>query len=184
MERPLLSLLPMNPVIFGSKQFYLGTLRFTRELLTPFGITPARFNMLIAITNANRAPDPQRDPDRSVRPGLAQRELRTILGVSGPTISRMLRSLEILGFVVRTPHPWKRRQKWVAVTAAALHRVHAAIEDAVDTRFLHWATEEFLNPEPGNHPLGDAAITLTRTILDRARDRLSDVATLWFGYDL
>ena len=139
--------------------------------------------MLIAITNANPAPDPQRDPDRSHRPGLPQRQLRTILGVSGPTISRMLKSLEKLGFIVRTPHPRHRRRKWVAVTAAGLHRLCRAIEENVDSQFLHWATEEILTPEPGNHAVGPGAIDLTRTILDRARERLDDIATLWFAYD-
>ena len=49
---------------------------------------------------------------------MTQRELRKALGVSGPTVSRMLGSLEELGLVEREVSDLDRRERYVMLTNA------------------------------------------------------------------
>jgi DNA-binding MarR family transcriptional regulator len=170
MERLLLSAVQMEKIIFGSKQFYLGTIRLTRRWLTPFGLTPARFNMLCAITTSGFR-------------GLAQHDLLGLLGVTSATISRMLRSLEELGLIVRKPHPRNPQRRWVTITWAGAHRLRAAIDEVVDSGELAWAVAEILNPHPGRRATAEAAIKEMDILLTRGRVSLSDIATLTFPYD-
>ena len=169
MERLLLRAAPMNHIFLGSKQFFLGTIRLTSRLLAKFGITPARYNMLYAILSGEG--------------GVAQYKLRSLLGVSSPTISRMLKSLEKLGFVIRTPHPRNRRHRWVTATTSGLLRLRAATADIVEDTSLDAITEELVNPEPGNHRVGAETIAAADSFLTRVRERLGDAATLRFPYD-
>ena len=87
----------MNFYFFSLKRSFHAALRATRGLAAAFGLTPARADMLYAIF---RVPVPSYE-DAAGRGALTQRQLRTELGVSAPTVSRMVRSLEALGFVTR-----------------------------------------------------------------------------------
>ena len=84
----------MNYHFFAMKRAYHATLRFTRDVAAAYGLTPARSDMLYAIYCV-----PVHGP--AGRGELRQSELRRRLGVSAPTVSRMVRSLETLGFVSR-----------------------------------------------------------------------------------
>jgi DNA-binding MarR family transcriptional regulator len=81
----------MNANFFGLKRAFHGTLRITRASLTKPGLTAARFDMLYALP---------RDSQRFEQ-GMWQSDLRRQIGVSRPTVSRMLGSLEQLGLVCR-----------------------------------------------------------------------------------
>ena len=159
----------MTDIFFGCKQLFLGTIRMMSEWLRGFGLTPARFNMLVAIATPRR--------------GISQRMLRSILGVSAPTVSRMLRSLEDLGLVVRTPHPRNRRHRWISVTSDGSDRLRAAMDRFVATGEVHFHREEMLNPAPGDHAAGEAAIRSFDDYLTRARAWLGDTGFLQFSYD-
>ena len=109
----------MNAMMFGSKRAFHGCLRVMRRRLQAHGLTAARFDMLSAIL---------RDPSCSC----PQRELRDLLGVSSPVISRMLRSLERLGLVVRERvDDGDRRQKWIKLTAAGRERIQKARKELI-----------------------------------------------------
>ena len=159
----------MNHIHFGNKQVYLGTVRYTRALLAPYGITPARYNMLTAIAKHRR--------------GLAQVDLRGILGVTAATISRMLRSLEELRLIFRTLHPHHARHRWIAITELGALRLGAAIVNLIDSGEIGWMTAEMLNPTPGSRATAAHAIADVDAIYVRARAALNDHATLWFDYD-
>ena len=75
----------MDEIIFGMKRGHLASARFGHRLLAPFGLTPARFDMLYALQNV----------------GLYQTQLAQMLGVARSTVSRMLAALEKLGWVCR-----------------------------------------------------------------------------------
>ncbi|MDP9036795.1 MAG: MarR family transcriptional regulator, partial [Myxococcota bacterium] len=92
----------MNAIFFGTKRAFQSCLRLMRPYLAQLGLTAARFDMLTAIW---------RHPY-----GLLQRELRKMLGVTAPTISRMLRSLEQLGLVRRERGIRDTRQRHVTLT--------------------------------------------------------------------
>jgi len=103
----------MNAVFFGVKRAFQSTLRVTRRWMAKLRMTPARFDMMEAIAGC--------------KGGLWQSELRTILGVTPQTISRMLKSLEELKCVVREHDPfvdWRRL--WVSLTKHGRQRLARA----------------------------------------------------------
>jgi DNA-binding MarR family transcriptional regulator len=99
---------------------HLRTLTVTRVLLRTRNLTPARFDMM-RVVELHRAH------------GIAQTKLREMLGVTPPTVSRMLKSLELLGFVTRKRYSFDARSKIVEITELGLERVRAAREALVDS---------------------------------------------------
>ena len=95
----------MNAIFFGLKRAYHGTLRIARSTLRLLGLTAARLDMLYAIY--------LKTPLK-----ILQSTLRRTLGVSSPTTSRMLASLEELGLVHRSRVAGDGRQRWVELTVA------------------------------------------------------------------
>ena len=107
----------MNAIFFGLKRAHHSTLRITRPMLRALGLTAARFDLMFALLESpdgrgwtlGRRPGPN--------PGVLQSRLRKTLGVSRPTVSRMLASLEGLGLLVRKRCERDRRQLRVTLTA-------------------------------------------------------------------
>ena len=89
----------MHELLFGAKRVAQGAVRITRRKLRQVapGMTAARFDMMYAIGGTGR-----RRSRVFTRGNLEQRELRRELGVSAQVVSRMLGSLEALGWVQRT----------------------------------------------------------------------------------
>src|SRR5262249_2269739 len=104
----------MNAVIFGTKRAFHSMLRVTRPAVQSYGLTAARFDMLIAIL---RAPSDE---------GIRQSTLRRVLGVCAATVSRMLKSLERLLLVKRVRDARDGRQRLASLTAAGLSRIRMA----------------------------------------------------------
>jgi DNA-binding MarR family transcriptional regulator len=108
----------MNAIFFASKRAYHGVLRVTRRPLQVLGLTAARYDMMYALM-----------PQDSLGPQyVPQSELRRWLGVSAPTVSRMLASLETLGWITRRPDLVDRRQREVSLTEAGLACIRAAYQ--------------------------------------------------------
>lgn len=99
----------MHAIAFGTKRTFHGFLRITRRAFASLGLTAARFDLMFAVL---RNPTPTTD-EYPVR----QSDLRRTLGVTPGVVSRMLRSLEILGLVIRRRHEGDRRQRLVNLTA-------------------------------------------------------------------
>jgi len=101
----------MNAITFGTKRAFHGFLRVTRRPLQGMGLTAARFDLLSVLVKAGR-------PDGRLS-GVRQSDVRRILGVTAPVVTRMLRALEGLGLVARWRElEWDRRQIRVALTEA------------------------------------------------------------------
>ena len=103
----------MHPHFFSLKRAHHSVLRIGRPLLLEMELTPARFDLLFAL---------------KIQSGrrMLQRELLDYLGVTRTTVSRMLGSLEKLGFVERTVDARDRRRKWVALTKRGFRRIASA----------------------------------------------------------
>jgi len=91
------------------------------ERLRPLGLSQARW---VALYRLARLPAPP-----------AQGELAALLGVEGPTVARLLDSLESTGYVVRRPTARDRRVKVIKLTARA--RREAARIDRVAMALRH-----------------------------------------------
>lgn len=113
----------MHAILFGLKRAFQASLRLGRDTLRHYPLTPARFDMMHA-----------------VRRGTTQRDLREALGVSAPTVSRMLRSLEELGFVVRRLAE-DARTRWVELTAAGERVLARVRRDIMDSGYMTLAVD-------------------------------------------
>jgi DNA-binding MarR family transcriptional regulator len=109
----------MHALFFGTKRAFHATLRILRKPMKTFGLTPARFDLLYLMSDVNYA---------------NQSELRKYLGVTTPTVSRMVTALQALGFVHAERSPYDRRQRLVRITKLGLERIRAAIECFIERR--------------------------------------------------
>lgn len=83
----------MHHVLCSIKRAGLLSLAMQRKWLAPFGITPARYEMLFVIANTNAWMKKYHYVHQS--------DIWLMLGVTRVTVSKMLRALETLGFVRR-----------------------------------------------------------------------------------
>lgn len=176
--RGVLSRRRMNPIFFGLKRAFHGTLRIGRRSLEALGLTAARFDLLYALT----------DEGRALEAGTRQSALRRMLGVSRPAVSRMLRSLEDLGFVRRERSKVDRRQIDVYLTILGSLRVRRAFRKFVRSGWSQVAPECALGwAAPTERELfrWENCMSQTETLeplLDDIRIALRDFATLEYRW--
>ena len=123
----------MHRNLYGLKRAFQSTLRLTRPILTKMGLTAARYDLLYALWH-RRVP-------------MWQAYLRRVLGVTRATVSRMLGSLEELGYVARKPDPYDRRGKLVELTALGRERITFAHRRLVRSRWLQLAIDSAMGVE-------------------------------------
>lgn len=97
----------MHALFFQVKTAHLSVQVVARRLAREIDLTPARFDMLVAISRHQRYP------------GTRQDELRRTLHVSTSNVSRMVRALARLGWVERTRDHDDRRTWRVRLTERA-----------------------------------------------------------------
>ncbi len=109
----------MNAHFFATKRAFHGILRVTRKPLASLGLTSARYDLMRQLS---RYPN--------MRYSCWQSELRESLGVTKSVVSRMLASLEKLGFVTRARPDCAgdQRQRRVTLTGVGLQCIRAAIQ--------------------------------------------------------
>jgi DNA-binding MarR family transcriptional regulator len=113
--------LRMNEIALGVKRTFHGFLRITRRPLASVGLTAARFDLLYAV-RAHAWPSGVVESSVEMR----QSDIRRALGVTATVVSRMVRSLQRLGVVVRRRESeGDRRQMLVALTATGLETLKA-----------------------------------------------------------
>lgn len=125
----------MNFYFFALKRAFHATLRISRSVAAGFGLTPARADMLYAIFRAPVYAGPRG------RGQLTQSKLRERLGVSAPTVSRMVRSLESLGFVKRCPSLLDKRTLDIHLTDLGWRRVRAMFHEVFKWDLLGFALD-------------------------------------------
>jgi DNA-binding MarR family transcriptional regulator len=159
----------MNAIFFGCKRAFQSCLRITRPWITHLGLTAARFDMLTAIGRFPLGP--------------FQRDLRAMLGVTAPTISRMLQSLEDLGLIKRRRAIGDRRLLHVTLTAAGLSRLRRATAAFIGSGAAQLAVDCALTD---GHAHDEARcmiqMDLAESILRRIRDAFRDVADLYYPW--
>jgi DNA-binding MarR family transcriptional regulator len=160
----------MHALFFALKRAHQASLRPARQVASVSGITPARFDMLYAISQGYR--------------GMLQSELRHTLGVSAATVSRMLGSLERLGLVTRRIYSHDTRQRMVNLTSAAVAIVREVFNEAIDSDLVKLAIDSALaNGRLVPSPTGmleemDRAESFCRCF----RSAFRDSATLYYPY--
>ena len=116
----------MDAIFFGLKRAFHGTLRVMRHPLACYELTSARFDLMLAIyrTHMRR---------------MLQSDVRRMLGVTAPTVSRMVKSLVKLGFLRQDRDVDDGRERMLVITRRGMERIRAAVED-----FIKRATIDFV----------------------------------------
>jgi DNA-binding MarR family transcriptional regulator len=126
----------MHALFFGMKRAFHASLRITRKALKSFGLTAARFDLMWALT-------------RPAAGYMRQSDLRRLLGVTAPTVSRMVKSLQALGLVrAERSQCGDRRQCLVELTETGLERIRAAAALFIDGRVAKRILERVLGRYP------------------------------------
>lgn len=166
----------MNFHFFAIKRTFHGVLRVSRDVAAGFGLTPARVDMLYAVF---RVPVPEY-MGAAGRGSITQSDLRRALGVSAPTVSRMVKSLEALGFVKRCPSLRDRRTLDISLTDFGWRRVRTMFLELFKWGVLGWALDCALSRAPA--PINDEEIYRRReelyAITVRLRHAFRDRASL------
>ena len=161
----------MNAIFFGLKRAFHGTLRIGRPMLTALGLTAARFDLLYALMGSHPTF------------GKYQSQLRKKLGVSRPTVSRMLRSLEERGLVSRQRSQLDRRQLDVRLTDAGRALIRLAHRVLTKSGWAQLALDSALGATSIENRWFDPMHCLMETdrlegTLKKVRGTFGDFATL------
>jgi DNA-binding MarR family transcriptional regulator len=174
----------MHAIFFGLKRAFHSTLRVTRRMLTRLGLTAARFDMLYALLHEGPR----------IGRGMWQSELRRELGVSRPTVSRMLASLQELGLVLRKPDSKDRRQVFVALTEAGKALIRNAERIFIRSGYIQLAVDTALGAEAAGAPATSNGwydefgclkeSEALEDVLDKVRWEFGDFARHLYGWNL
>jgi len=150
----------MHQILYGVKRVHLLGLELSRALLrSGFGgvlepLTPARFDM-IRIVHVHDL--------QGV--GVPQANIRLLLGVSGATVSRMLKALQQRGYIVR-----KRVKRipglFVHLTDEGRALIRAFMAALVDSRCIDGELDEMVEPKPRALRAFDKLLRFFRDVYD------------------
>lgn len=144
----------MHQIIFAVKRVHLLGLELLRALLGGDLLTPARFDMMRIV----HVHDLQ-------GVGVPQANIRLLLGVSGATVSRMLKALQQRGYVVRERVRYVRGLivKLTENGRALIKRLMARL---VDNKVIDHELDEMVEAEPEALPAFDKLLQLFRDAHD------------------
>jgi DNA-binding MarR family transcriptional regulator len=160
----------MHAVFFGLKRAYYATLGLTRRTLRRMGLTAARFDVLYALNRGSKS-------------GTSQSNLRRQLGVCPSVVSRILKSMELLGYVRRERVGHDKRQLWVELTVKGRARILRGIRQFISWGYAQLALYSALEPDLW-HIESQARLAVWRaeTVLQRIRDAFGDTARLHYPW--
>jgi DNA-binding MarR family transcriptional regulator len=161
----------MHSVFFGLKRAYHSTLHLTRKTLGKMGLTAARFDLLFALHSSGKW-------------GTRQSRLRRMLGVCASVVSRMLKALELLGYVKREREIGDTRQRRVTLTKKGRGRIQRGIRQFISWGYVQLALESVLVPADPPSDWGDAlaAVENAEGVLRRLRRGFGDTADLHYRW--
>jgi DNA-binding MarR family transcriptional regulator len=167
----------VNAIFFGLKRAFHGTLCITRRLLARLGLTAARFDLLYALPRRRR----------ELGNAMLQSHLRRRLGVSRPTVSRMLASLEELGLVRRERDALDRRQRSIALTDRGRALIRRAERIFIRSGLAQLAVDTALGADATGEQWYDEAYCLEAMdtldgLLEKIRHEFRDFATLSYPW--
>lgn len=156
----------MHPIFQSFKRTYWSSMRFSRRWMegyyAEYRITPARFDMLIVIG----------------RDGVTQVGLRKTLDVCDSVVSRMLDSLQELGYVGRTPFPEDRRVNWVFLTKLGAEVLAELTHDLLLDGTTEYGVRDVLARDPANESHTERILARTRRFVRHLRKRVRDRSAL------
>jgi DNA-binding MarR family transcriptional regulator len=142
----------MHQILFCVKRVHLMGLELSRALLrtNPLTLTPARFDMMRIV----HVHDLQ-------GVGVPQANIRLVLGVSGATVSRMLKALQAHGYIVRKRVRYMRGLI-VHLTDWGRALIKSLVAQLVDSNVIDNELDEMVEPEPKALPAFDKLLRFFR----------------------
>jgi DNA-binding MarR family transcriptional regulator len=157
----------MHSTFFSLKRGFLRTVNFARKTLEPFGVTPARFDILFTLK-------------RGVR---LQSQIWRILGLHPSTVCKIMRKLDDLGLIFRNYDADDRREMAVRLSPegrALMEKIgRAVMEDGGLEGYVGWAAAGPHRPA-ARRPL--AVLNLEESLL-RVRRAFADSARLLYQFE-
>src|SRR5215470_16874196 len=101
----------VNSTLFSIKRGFLRTVNFARKLLAPFGLTPARFDIMYLLRDGFRR----------------QSQIWRRLGLHPSTVCRVMIQLDLLGLVHRNVDNDNFREVIVKLSRDGRNALNAAI---------------------------------------------------------
>ena len=163
-EHPLQTAARMHPLTFAMKRVFLRSVAINRIYTREHHLTPARFDMMVALWWGKN--------------GTPQLLLRRQLGVRSPTVSRMLSSLQALGYLTREVYPPDRRQRWITLTPKGRALIDIAQGDLTFGPFGESVARALVSRDPDARAPTERALATARTLFTTIRQLASDTATL------
>ena len=146
----------MHQILFGVKRVYLLGLVRSRVLLRSVpvlgALTPARFDMMRVV----HVHDLQ-------GVGVPQANIRLLLGVSGATVSRMLKALEARRYIVRKRVRYMRGLV-VHLTREGRALIRSLMAALVDSHEIDHELDELVEPEDEALPAFDKLLRFFRDV--------------------
>jgi len=158
----------MHAVLFSLKRVHQRFLARTRKWTAPFDLTPARYDMLAALHQYRM-------------PKVPQSWLKQTLGVTAPTISRMVTSLQERQLVVRIVDDEDRRKRFVLLTAYGKRMLRSARRFAEHSFKVARALYRSVGSNPRSRTADPHLFALEATLYCM-RKRLKDTATLFYPW--
>jgi len=160
----------MHSVLFSLKRTFHKSVWFGRFLLKDYLLTPSRFDILYILKK------------QRVLRHVWQSKIREILGIAGPTLSRMIKALLALGFIRRKRSIWDRRQFEISLTKRGretiTHAMRTIIQSGIITScIVHFICEKWQCPATTLRQVDDVDMKLFFM-----RERLLDRATLYYPW--
>jgi len=160
----------MHAVLFSIKRVFHKSVWFCRRLLTDYCLTPSRFDILHMLHR------------RGDIGAMWQSEIREVLGVAGPTVSRMIKALVALGFVRSERSSVDRRQCNISLTARGRETIAHAIGMIIDSGIITNVVVHFLCAKWECPVATFEAVDRLDTTLRYMREQLLDEATMFYPW--
>jgi DNA-binding MarR family transcriptional regulator len=159
----------VHSTFFAMKRVFQSSLRVGRELLAPFGLTPARFDLMYLLP-------------RSTQRGIKQSDVTRSLGVTAPTVSRMVKSLVELGLVVSNVWEADMRQRWLRMTQEGVEVLRAAIAATMDSGDAHGIVLRAVVPRYFDPVDCIRVLDYFENGLDRVRTAFADTGYIYYPW--
>jgi DNA-binding MarR family transcriptional regulator len=156
----------MHAILFGMKRAFQRSLAVTRGPFARIRLTPARFDMLYAI-------------DRGTT---LQSDLRRQLGVTAPTVSRMLKSLEKLGILRRHRPEHDTRQRCIELTPEGKKDIRYARDLAIDSGAAQLVVDTLVAGSRWYRQSAFLAVCSLESLIRQVRYNAGDTATLFYPW--
>ena len=164
----------MNRFSFSVRRVFHRWAQLGIMMTRSYGLTPSRFDLMQAISCQRQTWLPQKD-------------LRELLGVRGPTVSRMVTALVLRGFLERRRDPDDGRRRQLRITRLGRMSLGCAFTHLVKTGYMREVTAHAVSDQEDFTPVTESKATASleraMALLEKLQSNLGDMSRFRHGDD-